>query len=65
MTDPILRYAQVASILNISKESLYRWQRVGIFPKPTRYGPRCVGWPKREVDAWLAEQEAASQSQDQ
>lgn len=55
----ILRYAEVATVLSISKESLYRWQRVGLFPKPTKYGPRCVGWPRKVVEEWMANKEAA------
>ena len=55
----ILRYPEVATLLNISQESLYRWQRVGLFPKPTKYGPRCVGWPREVVEQWLADKRAA------
>jgi prophage regulatory protein len=54
-----LRYPEVAALLNISRESLYRWQRVGLFPKPTKYGPRCVGWPREVVEQWLADKRAA------
>lgn len=56
-----LRYPEVAVLLNISKESLYRWQRVGVFPKPTKYGPRCVGWPRHVIEQWVADKEAAQQ----
>ncbi|MEJ3960633.1 AlpA family phage regulatory protein [Brachymonas sp. G13] len=55
----ILRYPEVAVLLNISQESLYRWQRVGLFPKPVKYGPRCVGWPREVVEQWLADKRAA------
>ncbi len=55
----ILSYPEVAVLLNISQESLYRWQRTGLFPKPTKYGPRRVGWPREVVEQWLADKRAA------
>jgi prophage regulatory protein len=59
----ILRAADVCSVLNISIPTLYRWQRVGLFPKPIKYGPNCSGWERESVDAWIAEKKTASQQQ--
>ena len=59
--DPILRPNDVIEILNIAKPTFFRWRRLGLFPQPINFGPRCVGWRKSTVDAWLAEK-AASQT---
>ncbi len=59
----ILRAADVCSILNISIPSLYRWIRVGLFPKPIKYGPNCAGWESNTLDAWVEAKKSASASQ--
>lgn len=51
--DPILRAADVCRSLSISVPTLYRWVRDGIFPPGIHYGPKCVGWPRQAVEAWL------------
>ncbi|MEV2063540.1 AlpA family phage regulatory protein [Pseudomonas aeruginosa] len=56
--DPILRVADVVQLLNIAKPTFFRWRRLGQFPEPIHFGPRCVGWRKSIVDAWLAEKAA-------
>lgn len=51
----ILRAPDVAAMLNISVESLYRWMRIGRFPRGSKYGERLVGWNRATVEAWIAE----------
>lgn len=57
----LLRAADVCSTLSISIPTLYRWQKLGFFPKPIKYGPNCTGWKRETVDAWIAERESVSQ----
>lgn len=51
----ILRAADVCSILSISLPTLYRWQRIGNFPKSIKLGPNLSGWEQASIDAWLAQ----------
>jgi len=57
MESIVLRRKQVAALLNISLATLRRWQSKG-FPKPVQLGPRCVGFRRSDVEAWLASREA-------
>ncbi|QQQ52399.1 MULTISPECIES: helix-turn-helix transcriptional regulator [Pseudomonas] len=51
--DKFLSTKTVCSTLSISRITLWRWQRDGIFP-PCRYiGPRRVAWLESEVKAWM------------
>ena len=46
---------EVASELNVSRQTIARWETAGSFPRRVRLGNhprgRC-GFPKAEVDAW-------------
>lgn len=53
-TDPILRHDDVLELVGISRETLWRWRREGLFPlgfKVNRRGD--LGWRTSEVMAWL------------
>jgi len=50
----ILRAVDVASLLNISLPTLYRWVRLGRLPAGFKYGPHSVGWERKTVEAWIA-----------
>lgn len=50
----ILRIPEVLALLNVSRNTLYNWERAGKFPKRVNLGERSVGWPEDEVLAWLA-----------
>ena len=38
----------------VSHSTLWRWCRIGIFPKPIRCGPRRIFWRRADVEAWAA-----------
>ncbi|WP_349568448.1 helix-turn-helix transcriptional regulator [Azotobacter salinestris] len=52
-TDRILNTQTVCKTLSISRPTLWRWCRDGIFPQSRQIGPRRVGWLASEVQAWL------------
>lgn len=54
METMVLRRKQVAALLNISLATLWRWGQAGGFPRPVQLGPRCVGFRKADIDAWIA-----------
>lgn len=52
-TDHILNTPAVCKILGISRPTLWRWCRDGLFPRSIQLGPRRVGFRASDVQAWL------------
>lgn len=52
----MIRAREVCELLKISKPTLWRWTRSGVFPQPVRYGPNTVGWPISLVADYLDRQ---------
>ena len=60
----ILRYAEVARKVGVSKMTTYRWatkpEHADMkFPKPFDLGVNSVGFAEEEIDAWLEARAAA------
>ena len=55
--DPILSPKRVAEKLGCSRESLYRWIKAGILPRPIRIGHLSTGWKTSTIEAWLSQRE--------
>ena len=53
MTVRLLDRQQVESLVRLSRSSIYRLMRDGLFPAPIRIGERAVRWPENEIDEWL------------
>lgn len=57
-TKRILRTAEVAAKLGISRAALWRWYKAGHFPAPIILGHGSTrpihGWTEEAVDEWLA-----------
>jgi prophage regulatory protein len=51
--DTMLRAKEVLRLIGVSESSLKRMVLDGRFPKPMRLSPRRIGWPARDVKAWL------------
>ncbi len=50
----LLTRREVESRLGLTKSTIYRLMRSGLFPEPIRVGPRAVRWPEVEIEQWLA-----------
>jgi len=44
-----------APIVPISRSTLWRWVRVGSFPKPVKLSAQVTAWRSSEVERWLAQ----------
>ncbi len=53
--DTMLRVPAVLQMIGKSKSQLKRDVAAGTFPQPIKIGVRAIGWPAREVKAWLAQ----------
>jgi prophage regulatory protein len=49
----IYRVKDLVAMLNVSSQTLWRWERNGRFPKRIQLGPNAVGWPAEEIHNWL------------
>ena len=56
----LLRRTEVERYCQISRSTIYRLMREGLFPEPLRIGPRAVRWSEQELMAWLARRPRAN-----
>lgn len=53
-TESFLRWRQVSARTGLSRPTIWRAVRAGIFPRPVQImGPNAVGWIESEVDSWI------------
>lgn len=57
--DRILRVPDVLKLIGLSRSSVWRLEKAGLFPKRKRIGVRAVGWSLEEIQEWLASRPAA------
>lgn len=43
---------EVCKIATASKCTIYRWMRMGMFPRPRKFGDKMRRWKRSEVVAW-------------
>jgi prophage regulatory protein len=53
MGDRILTTEQVLEILPVSKSTLWRLEKQGIFPRHFKVGSRKNGWLESDVQSWI------------
>ena len=53
MQQQLLTVKQVASLIGVSRPTVYRWLRTLDFPRPLRVGQRASRWRRHEVERWL------------
>jgi predicted DNA-binding transcriptional regulator AlpA len=51
--DTMLRMSEVARLTGLSESTIKRRVEDGSFPRPMHTSARRIGWPAREVKAWL------------
>ena len=49
----LLRREQVQEITGLSKSSLWRLERSGLFPRRRQLSGRSVAWNEQEVNRWI------------
>ena len=60
MTAPLLRARDVATLLDVSVETVLRWHRSGKLPGGYRLASNCLRFDAGEIDVWLAAQKRTS-----
>ncbi|SKB63485.1 helix-turn-helix transcriptional regulator [Sphingopyxis flava] len=52
MMFPISRVVEETSL---SRRTIYRYVKEGLFPPPVKLGPNRVAWPSESIEAWRQE----------
>ena len=52
--DRLLRRTEVEEIVGLSRSSIYRLKKEGLFPEPIRIGLRAVRWWLSDIQKWLS-----------
>ncbi len=50
----LLRTKQVTTMTGLSRMTIYRLERAGLFPAPRKLGQNSVGWIDEDITAWIA-----------
>lgn len=53
-TPRILRIQEVSHLVGLSRASLYRLMRLGLFPKSIKLGLSAVGWDSADLEKWIS-----------
>ncbi len=56
--DRILRLPEVIQACGLKRASIYRYIKLGEFPKPINLGSRSVGWKESQITEWLNDRSA-------
>lgn len=55
MQDGYLRFPSLRALVGLSRTTIWRMERDGLFPNRRRLSENTVGWLKSEIDVWIAE----------
>jgi predicted DNA-binding transcriptional regulator AlpA len=49
----VIRQVELLETLSVSRSTLWRWEKEGLFPPRLRLGPNSIGWKRRDIQKWL------------
>ena len=49
----LIRLPQVAYLTGLSRATIYKKRKDGLFPEPVRLGVQSVAWRLHEIKAWI------------
>lgn len=52
------RVTAVAKRYSVSPDTVWRWTRNGVFPKPVKLSPSCTRWRLSDIEAFEAQSAA-------
>ncbi|HCP98046.1 helix-turn-helix transcriptional regulator [Pseudoalteromonas sp. TB51] len=53
MNNKILRFQEVTELTGLSRSTIWRKERLGLFPKRKQLGLNSVGWLASDIQQWL------------
>jgi prophage regulatory protein len=54
MNEQLLRIKQVVQLTNISRATIWRWVKAGVFPQPIKITNRVTVWKSSDIQAYIA-----------
>ena len=48
----------LSAMLNLSLSAIDRLRKKGELPPPVKIGTRAIGWPRQEIERWIAARSA-------
>src|SRR5438045_835999 len=48
-----VRLREVLQTTGLSRTTIWRMARIGMFPRPYRISPGAVGWDSTDIEAWI------------
>lgn len=54
-----VRMSELCGIIGLKPHAIDRAVRAGVFPRPFLIGVKAKAWKRTEIDAWIAQQDAA------
>lgn len=55
----IIRLSEVLQTVGLSRPTVYRMVKAGVFPQQFKLGTAAVGWLRAEVEQWIVERACA------
>ncbi|MBK7000946.1 MAG: AlpA family phage regulatory protein [Rhodoferax sp.] len=55
-----VKQPQILQVVPISASSLWRWIKIGAFPRPIKLSDHCSVWRVQDVRQWMAAQTVAA-----
>lgn len=56
----ILREPKVVTMVGISRSTIWRMEKDGLFPKRLKISPGAIGWLEKDINEWIEGRAAAS-----
>ncbi|MDW8259728.1 MAG: AlpA family phage regulatory protein [Gammaproteobacteria bacterium] len=59
-SESLIRARELRAMTGLSRVTVWRLERAGLFPPRVRVGARSVAWRRGEVEAWVRSRPRAS-----
>lgn len=63
MKDEVLRFTALRRMVGLSRSTIWRLERKGLFPKRRQISPHLVGWVNSEVQEWITKRKPVLQTE--
>jgi prophage regulatory protein len=60
----LLGMNDLVELFGVRRQTIYRWLRAGQFPRPRRFGRRCIRWRAADVDAFIEQGDPTDETVD-
>lgn len=60
--DELLLYHEVVELVRLSRSTVWRLARTGMFPAPLMFSPRSPRWKRSHLERWMEQKEIEAQA---